>query len=92
MNKAGYRSLNFVRLSQVRRAARDKGLMLTVETGIISEMIDRLDADLAFRERQKTLAIPARFLKGSSLLDWLLRVPLVQDRLPYMKLILSKET
>lgn len=91
-NAGLYRSLNFVRLSQVRRAARDRGLKLTVETGIISEMIDRLDADPAFRARQKALAMPARFLKGSSLLDWLLRVPLVQDFLPYMKLILSKGT
>lgn len=90
-NAGLYRSLNFVRLSQLRRAARQRGLKLTVETSIINEMIDRLDADPAFRERQKALAIPALILKRSGLLDWLLREPLVQNYLPYMKVILRKD-
>ncbi len=85
-----YRSLNFVRLSHVRRAVRDMDLNLKVDSGIISEMIDRLDVDDAFRERQKVLATPARFLKSSGLLDWLLRMPSLQNYSPYMKLVLSK--
>lgn len=86
-----YRSLNFVRLSQVRRAARDRGLNVQVDTGVIREMIDRLDMDPAFRERQKPLVLPARFLKVSGVLDWMLRAPLVQNYLPYMKLVFRKE-
>lgn len=91
-NNAGlYRSLNFVKLREVRRVATDKGLNVQVDTGIILEMVDRLDTDPVFRERQKVLSIPVRFLRASGLLKRMLSAPLIQNYLPYMKLLLIRQ-
>ena len=85
-----YRSLNFVKLRQVRRAARATALDLAVDTGIVCEMIDRLDTNPAFRERQKALALPARLLRRTGLLGALLKLRAVQDVLPYMQITLTR--
>jgi len=89
-NTGLYRSLNFVRLAQVRKAARAVGLDLVVDPGIIHEMIERLDTDPAFRQRQKVLALPAWILTRTRLLNPLLTVRFVQNHLPYMQFTLSK--
>jgi SAM-dependent methyltransferase len=85
-----YRSLNFVRLVQVRKAARKAGLYLAVDTSIIHEMIDRLETDPAFRQRQTVLALPARLLARSGVLQALLRIPFFQNCMPYMQITLRK--
>lgn len=85
-----FHSLNFVRLSQVRKAAQDVGLELTLDPEIILEMINRLETDPAFRERQKVLRFPVGVLHNSGLLTWLLKQRLVQNFLPYMQITLSK--
>lgn len=87
-----YESLNFVRLSQVRRAAAEKGLELLVDTGIIYEMIQRLDSDKAFRSRQGWFALPAQILKRLGLLDRLLRVRVAQNILPYIQFTLKSKS
>lgn len=81
-----FRSLNFVTLRQVRRAAPKAGLLLKVDTSIIEEMIDRLDADPHFRQRQAWLAPIAGSLKRTGLLSTLLDSAMAQDFLPYMQL------
>lgn len=91
-NAGLYRSLNFVKLRQVRHAAAQQGFKIDVDTGIIREMVDRLDKDPAFRERQKALSVPARFLRASGILNWMLKTPLIQNYLPYLKFILSRQT
>lgn len=86
-----YDSLNFVKLSQVRREAARAGLRVTVHASIIREMIDRLKTDAEFASRQKSIAGLARIIGRSGLLDWLVARPVVQDRLPYMKLELRRD-
>lgn len=85
-----YHSLNFVRLSQVRKAVREKGLTLDVDTGIVREMIRRLGTDPAFRQRKRIMALPAIFLDRTGLLDRLLRLRIVEDYLPYMQITLRR--
>jgi len=85
-----YDSLNFVKLRQVRPVVRAHGLGLVVQTDIIREMVDRLDTDPAFAKRQKALSGAARLLKRTGLLRAALRMPLLQNVLPYMKLELTK--
>jgi SAM-dependent methyltransferase len=84
-----YASLNFVKLRQVRRTARNAGLTLTVQPEIVLEMVERLDTDLEFAKRQKSIAGFARALRRSGLLEWLVTRPAIQNLLPYMKLELS---
>jgi len=90
-NAGLYQSLNFVRLRQVRRAAKALGLNLCVNTEIINEMIDRLDKDPSFKKRQNILAIPAQILKKTGLLNYLLKNKFLQNYLPYMQITLSRK-
>jgi SAM-dependent methyltransferase len=91
-NNAGlYQSLNFVSLRQVRRAAKEMGLNLSVNTEIINEMVDRLDKDPFFQKRQNILAIPAQILKKAGLLKYLLKNKFLQNYLPYMQITLSQK-
>lgn len=85
-------SLNFVTLSKVRRAVRQRNLELDVNTDIIREMIDRLDQDPSFRQRQGLFSIPATFLKRSGLLDPMLGCRPIQNYLPYMQFTLRRST
>jgi SAM-dependent methyltransferase len=89
-NTGLFRSLNFVRLVQVRKAARKAGLDLKVDTRIIYEMIERLNTDPAFRQRQAVLLLPARLLARSGVLQVLLKIPFFQNRMPYMQITLSR--
>lgn len=89
-NSGLFHSLNFVRLSEVRKAARDEGLELTLDPEIILEMINRFETDPAFRERQKLLRFPAKVILRSGLLPRLLKLRLVQNVLPYIQITLDK--
>jgi len=90
-NAGLYQSLNFVRLRQVRRAAKAVGLNLSVNTEIINEMIERLDKDPSFKKRQNILAIPAQILKKTGLLNYLLKNKFLQNYLPYMQITLTRK-
>lgn len=84
-----YDSLNFVCLKHVRREACRLGLALEVDITILDEMVRRLGVDPAFRERQKTLSVPARIFARSGVLKYLLNFKLVQNRMPYMQFSLQ---
>jgi 2-polyprenyl-3-methyl-5-hydroxy-6-metoxy-1,4-benzoquinol methylase len=47
-----WQSLNFITLPQLRRMAWAEGLDATFETGVLYRTFQRLDTDVAFRERQ----------------------------------------
>lgn len=85
-----FRSLNFVKLAQVRQAVKTTGLELTVNTDIIREMMDRLDHDPSFRKRQGIFSLPTRLLKRTGLLEPMLRSRTIQNRLPYMQFTLHR--
>ncbi|WP_164516553.1 class I SAM-dependent methyltransferase [Minwuia thermotolerans] len=89
-NAGLFQSLNFVRLVEIRKAAREIGLEIEVDPEIIREMIERLDTDDAFRRRQSILALPAQILRRTGLLDWLLEFRFVQNYLPYIQFTLSR--
>ncbi len=86
-----YDSLNFVKLADVRVAAREAGLALEVDVAVIRAMIDRLDSDREFASRQRAIAPLAKLVRRSALLDWMLSRESFQNRLPYMKLILRRK-
>jgi SAM-dependent methyltransferase len=89
--KGLWRSLNFVRLSEVRRAALTAGLTLTARMDILAEMIARVDAEPEFAARQGALRLPALALARSGMLDRLIRFRAVQNVAPYMELELRRE-
>lgn len=86
-----YESLNFVKLCDVRAASKNYRLSLEVDCSVVRTMVDRLDSEPEFADRQKVIAPFARILRKTGLLEWLLTLRSFQDRLPYMKLILRKE-
>lgn len=86
-----YESLNFVKLSDVRVACKNYRLSLEVDCSIVRTMVDRLDSEPEFSDRQKVIAPFARMLRKTGLLEWLLTLRSFQNRLPYMKLILRNE-
>lgn len=78
-------SLNFVRFSSVRKQIERLGLQSHFDTGIVEQMINRLDEDKEFYKRQRTIALVAKFIKKFGLLQ-LFKLRLVQDLAPYIKL------
>jgi SAM-dependent methyltransferase len=89
-NDGLYRSLNFVTLRQIRKAAPNAGLNLAINSDIIIEMIERLDNDPEFASRQGLLAGPARILRRSGILNELLERAFMQNFLPYMQIEFRK--
>jgi SAM-dependent methyltransferase len=89
-NDGLYRSLNFVTLRQVRKAAPRAGLAMKVNTDIIIEMVERLDKDPEFARRQRVLAVPARLLHRSGLLEMMAEREFIQNHLPYMQIELER--
>lgn len=85
-----YRSLNFVKLAEVRKVAPEKGLQLEVNSNIICEMIDRLETDPGLRSRQRFMALPALFLKRIGLIEALLGIQALHNYLPYMQITLTR--
>lgn len=50
-----WQSLNFVTAGQVRRSANRLGASVEFRSGVLGEMVDRLDSDPVFRERHERL-------------------------------------
>ena len=80
-----WRSLNFIKHAQLRRECSKLGLSHKFRPDVIVDMIDRLDTDNAFKSRQKGIYWVARLVKKSGALN-LLKIPLIQDISPYMKI------
>ncbi|MBV9509027.1 MAG: class I SAM-dependent methyltransferase [Caulobacteraceae bacterium] len=75
-NDPVWRSLNFVTLGQIRRIARDTGLVATFRPGMLHQAFARLDADHAFGARHKGMATRLqRLLKRTGLLGLLRHLP-----------------
>lgn len=85
-------SLNFIRWSQLRKELHHQNLSYIFHTTILDDMIARLDTDAEFAERQKIIALPAKFVKKTGLLR-LLKLPIFWRIHPYMFIeIYQKQT
>ena len=80
-----WKSLNFVKLRQVRKTTRVQKMRLKVDTSIINDMIERLNNDEEFYQRQKIIANVARLVQKIGLLK-LLNLKIIQNIAPYMKI------
>lgn len=80
-----WESLNFVKLSQVKKAVGRLGLELKVNNRITNDLIERLSTDAEFRERQRVIGLIGRIAKTLGL-TWLFRSRLVENFQPYMML------
>ena len=85
-----WESLNFVKWSAVRKAAAKQRLKITYNTSILRQMIERLNYDAAFAQRQQKVAILARLMLGSGIVR-LLETAALQRFNPYMYLIITKD-
>ncbi|AVL53456.1 methyltransferase [Roseobacter denitrificans] len=86
-----WRSLNFVKLRQVRQALARTSLRLTVRHRIIEDMIARTGNDAEFRKRQKVIGTLGRVAYKAGITK-LFRYPLFQNVMPYMQLELRPDT
>lgn len=86
-----YGSLNFVKLADLRRTCRNIGLSLELDPSIMLSLLERLDAEPDFAQRHPALGSVARIIRRAGALDWLLSLKVLQNRLPYLKLILRRE-
>lgn len=84
-----WQSLNFVKLSKVRKATKHLGLQLYFDTGIVSAMIERLNRDAEFSSRHRVVSFLAKMVKALGALK-LLKFGWVQNIAPYMKLEIRK--
>lgn len=80
-----WKSLNFVKLRQVRKTIYVQKMNLKVDTSIINDIIERLNNDEEFYQRQKIIAKVARLVQKIGLLK-LLNLKIVQNIAPYMKI------
>lgn len=77
-------SLNFVKLSQLRRQCKLNGMDVQFDKTVIAKMIDRLEADKEFSKRQGVFNYVAKLVKFSGLLA-LLQLRPFYNFSPYMK-------
>ncbi len=82
-----WKSLNFVKWSEVKRHARRVGFDITFKTSIVREMIERLQHDKAFAERQTKVALLASLASKTGLVR-LIEWRALRRFSPYMHLIL----
>lgn len=80
-----WRSLNFVKLSQVRKEIAHTGLALKIHNNITEDLIDRIATDDEFRRRQRVVGWLGSMLKKVGLLN-LLKMRSFQNLQPYMML------
>ena len=80
-----WKSLNFVKLSQVRKEIAQTGLALKVHDNVTEKLIDRIATDDEFRRRQRVVGWLGSVLKKIGLLS-LLKMRLFQNLQPYMML------
>jgi len=89
-NCAGYwDSLNFVTYRQVKRACAQIGLAHTFDAGILREMIERMNTDAAYRERQVRLTALAAMVRALRL-DRPFTWGVLRNFTPYLKLELRR--
>lgn len=80
-----WNSLNFVKLRHVRAEVAKLPLSLTVRHRIITEMVERLGTDEAFRKRQRVIGRAGALVHRSGIIG-LFRFPFFQNFMPYMQL------
>ncbi len=80
-----WQSLNFVKLSQVRKAIANTGLVLEIHDNITEDLIDRIATDDEFRRRQRVVGWLGAMLKKIGALR-LLKLRFFQNLQPYMML------
>lgn len=80
-----WESLNFVKLSEVKKATKRTGLSLRINHEITNYMIDRLSSDEEFRKRQRSLSIIGSLIKKLGLTR-LLKIGFLENYQPYMML------
>ncbi|GIT89398.1 bifunctional 2-polyprenyl-6-hydroxyphenol methylase/3-demethylubiquinol 3-O-methyltransferase UbiG [Roseobacter sp. OBYS 0001] len=85
-----WRSLNFVKLQQVRKALAQTSLRLTVRRRIIEDMIVRIGNDAEFRKRQKVIGTLGKVAYKTGVTK-LFRYQLFQNVMPYMQLELRSD-
>ncbi|WP_282062312.1 class I SAM-dependent methyltransferase [Roseobacter litoralis] len=86
-----WRSLNFVKLQQVRKALAQTSLRLTVRHRIIEDMIVRIGNDAEFRKRQKVIGTLGKVAYKTGVTK-LFRYQLFQNVMPYMQLELRSDS
>ena len=80
-----WKSLNFVKLSQVRKEIANTGLALQIHDNITEDLIDRIATDDEFRRRQRVVGWLGAVLKKIGALR-LLKLRFFQNLQPYMML------
>ncbi len=80
-----WKSLNFVKLSQVKKEIANTGLALKIHDNITEDLIDRIATDDEFRRRQRVVGWLGSVFKKIGLLS-LLQMRLFQNLQPYMML------
>ena len=78
-----WNSLNFVKLSEVKKEVRDTRLSLTTNDKITEDLIDRIATDDEFRKRQRIVGSMGVMMKKLGL-SKLFRLRLFQNLQPYM--------
>jgi len=78
-----WNSLNFVKLSEVKKEVGDTRLSLTINDKITEDMIDRIATDDEFRKRQRAVGSMGVMMKKLGLSKFF-RLRLFQNLQPYM--------
>lgn len=81
-----WKSLNFVKMRQVKKFCDKNDIYVVQDTKILANMIDRLLSDENFYKRHRLLSKPGLFLKNTGLLNMLLKINFVKSYVPYLKL------
>ena len=85
-----WNSLNFVKYRQIISIAKTLGLTVAFEKSIINDMIDRLNNDPEFLNRQKILKWPVWFAKKTRLINAISEGRIFEAILPYMYLSITQ--
>jgi len=80
-----WRSLNFVKLRDVKKEVRGRPLQLRVRHEILDDLIDRLSSDEHFAARQRSIGALGAWSKKLGLTR-LLKTNALENYLPYMML------
>ncbi len=80
-----WRSLNFVKLRDVKHEVRGRPLQLRVRHQILDDLIDRLSSDEHFAARQRSIGVLGAWSKKLGLTR-LLKTDALENYLPYMML------
>ena len=83
-------SLNFVKYRHVISTSKKLGLSVFFDKKIITNMIERLDTDKSFLDRQKILKLPVWIAQKTGLISALPRSRLFEPWLHYMHLAITK--